>query len=151
MSGKVCDEITYPFTNFNGTTVEVWEWISHFITHIITDVITYTCCDWNSMGLADDNVLHTFRWLPAVFNTRAVFSRRELPLCRYWSVVFRHDDVIKWKHFPHNWPFVRGIHRSRWIPRTKGQWRGFDVFFDLHLNKRLSKQPWGWWFETPSW
>ena len=30
-----------------------------------------------------------------------------------------HDDVIKWKHFPRNWPFVRGIHRSRWIPRTK--------------------------------
>ena len=27
----------------------------------------------------------------------------------------------------------------------------FNVFFDLHLNKRLSKQPWGWWFETPSW
>ena len=26
----------------------------------------------------------------------------------------------------------------------------FDIFFDLRLNKRLSKQPWGWWFETPS-
>ena len=29
--------------------------------------------------------------------------------------------------------------------------RSFDVFFDLRLNKRLSKQPWGWWFDTPSW
>ena len=26
----------------------------------------------------------------------------------------------------------------------------FDVFFDMRLNKRLSKQSWGWWFETPS-
>ena len=26
----------------------------------------------------------------------------------------------------------------------------FDVFFDLPLNKRLSKQSWGWWFETLS-
>ena len=26
----------------------------------------------------------------------------------------------------------------------------FDVFFDLRLNKRLSKQSWGWWFETPT-
>ena len=26
----------------------------------------------------------------------------------------------------------------------------FDVFFDLCLNKRLSKQSWGWWFETLS-
>ena len=32
---------------------------------------------------------------------------------------FFHDDVIKWKHFPRNCPFVRGIHRSRWIPHTK--------------------------------
>ena len=43
----------------------------------------------------------------------------------YWF----HDDVIKWKHFPRHWPFVRGIHR--WpvnFPR-KG-----NVFFDLHLN-----------------
>ena len=27
--------------------------------------------------------------------------------------------------------------------------RNFDVFFDLGLNKRLSKQSWGRWFETP--
>ena len=28
--------------------------------------------------------------------------------------------------------------------------RSFDVFFDLRLNERLSKQSLGWWFETPS-
>ena len=28
--------------------------------------------------------------------------------------------------------------------------QSFDVFFDMHLNKRLSKQSWGWWFEMPS-
>ena len=27
---------------------------------------------------------------------------------------------------------------------------GFDVFFDLHLNKSLDKQSWSWWLETPS-
>ena len=167
------------------------------------------------------------------------------------------DHVIKWKHFPRYWPFVRGIHRSTVNSPNKGQWRGplmfslfcswingwvnkreagvwdaialimtslycrhrtsgalgnsddkfcikhmlgelwinnirssnviysmmtssnenifrvtghlcgestgprwipvqrpvtrsFEVFFDLHPNKRLSKQWWGWWFETPS-
>ena len=60
-----------------------------------------------------------------------------------------HDDVIKWKHFSRNWPFVRGIHRSPVNSPHKGQWRG-DVFFDLRPNKRLSKQWWGWWFETLS-
>ena len=39
ISGKVCDEITYPFTNFNDCTVEVWEWISNFNTRFIMDVI----------------------------------------------------------------------------------------------------------------
>ena len=33
----------------------------------------------------------------------------------------------------------------------KGQWRGPLMFFYLRPNKRLIKQPWGWWFETPSW
>ena len=28
--------------------------------------------------------------------------------------------------------------------------RSFDVYFDLSPNKRLSKQCWGWWFETQS-
>ena len=38
----------------------------------------------------------------------------------------------------------------RWIPRTRPVTRSFDVFFDLRLYKRLIKQSWGWWFETPS-
>ena len=37
------------------------------------------------------------------------------------------------------------------VPTQRPVTRSFDVFFDLCLNKRLSKQPWGWWFETPSW
>ena len=37
------------------------------------------------------------------------------------------------------------------FPSQRPVTRSFDVFFDLPLNKRLSKQPWGWWFETPAW
>ena len=40
---------------------------------------------------------------------------------------------------------VTGEFPSQW-PVT---W-SFDVFFDLQLYKQLSKQSWGWWFETPS-
>ena len=43
-----------------------------------------------------------------------------------------HDDVMIWKHFPHCWPFVQGIHLS-----TKGQW--FGHFFILCFNKLLNK------------
>ena len=37
------------------------------------------------------------------------------------------------------------------FPTQRPVTRSFDVFFDLRLNKRLSKQPWGWWFESPLW
>ena len=39
-----------------------------------------------------------------------------------------HDDVIKWKHFPRYWPFVRGSHRSTVNSPHKGQWRGALMF-----------------------
>ena len=42
---KMWVEIAYPFPNFNGCTVEVWEWISNFIPHFTMYVITYTCWD----------------------------------------------------------------------------------------------------------
>ena len=89
-----------------------------------------------------------------------------------WGVfLFRHDEVISilvlkrwfpcirvstwWRHQMEtfyallaicagNSP-VSGEFRTQ-IPVT----RSFNVFFDLRLNKRLSKQPWGWWFETLS-
>ena len=37
------------------------------------------------------------------------------------------------------------------FPTQRPVTRSFDVSFELRLNKRLSKQPWGWWFETPPW
>ena len=43
MLSEVWDKIAYPFPNFNRVTLEVWEWISDFIPHLIKDVITYSC------------------------------------------------------------------------------------------------------------
>ena len=39
---------------------------------------------------------------------------------------------------------------TQWIPCTRPVTRSFDVFFYLCLNKLLSKQSWGWWFEMLS-
>ena len=62
-----------------------------------------------------------------------------------------HDDVIKWKHFSRYWPFVRITHLSPVTSPHTGQWRGALMFsLTCALNKRLSKQSWGWWFEVPS-
>ena len=62
-----------------------------------------------------------------------------------------HDDVIKWKHFPALLGlWVGNSPVSGEFPRQRPVTRSLGVFFDMRPNKRLSKQPWGWWFETPS-
>ena len=46
---------------------------------------------------------------------------------------------------------MQGIHRSPVNSPQKGQWRGALMFSLICvLNKRLSKQWWGWWLETPT-
>ena len=94
-----------------------------------------------------------FLWSAPAKRLSKQSSRRlfETPLCSLWrhciGLHVMYDDVIEWKQFPRYWPFVWGTHRSPVNFRYKGT---FDVLFDLHLNKRLSKQSWVWWFETPS-
>ena len=68
-----------------------------------------------------------------VQSSLAMFPFTTIPHGWTVSLPETHDDVIKWKHFPRYWPFVRS----------------FDVFFDPRLNELLSKQSWGRWFETP--
>ena len=67
-----------------------------------------------------------------------------------FAKVWPHDDVIQWKKIFHilahcvgNSPVTGEFTSQR--PVT---W-SFDVFFDLCLNKLLSKQSRCWWFETP--
>ena len=52
-----------------------------------------------------------------------------------------HDDVIKWKHFPASLAFCAGNSPvTGEFPSQRPVTRSFDVFFDLHINRRLSKQ-----------
>ena len=95
----------------------------------------------------------TFHQYSITLSTHTVlaFHVPVLYMCHKLAISAPHDDVIKWKHFPRNWPFVRGIPRSPVNSPHKGQRRGASMyFFYLRMNKRLNKQWWGWWFETPS-
>ena len=69
-----------------------------------------------------------------------------------------HNDVVKWKHFPRYWSFVRGIHRSMVNSPHKGQWHGALMFYlicawinswvnnreagDLRRNRAQLQAPW---------
>ena len=70
------------------------------------------------------NVYNGFSW---IMSSSTVWS--------YFIVVAVHDGVIKWKHIPRYWPFVRGIQRWPMNSPHKGQRRGaFGIFFDLRIN-----------------
>ena len=70
----------------------------------------------------------------------------------------RHYEVKKnctwWRHQMETFSALLDIYAANSpvpgeFPTQRPVTRSFDVFFDLRLNKRLSKQSWGWWFETP--
>ena len=81
------------------------------------------------MKLATDSalVLVFINFLWAVYTTLSVTQRVKY-LENYIPIICHHDDVIKWKHFPCNWPFVREVHRSLVNFPHKGQWRGALMF-----------------------
>ena len=67
-----------------------------------------------------------------------------------WSICVRpHQNrtmIIKWKHFPRYWSFVRGIHRSPVNSPHKGQWRGalmFSLICAWSINGRVNNRETG--------
>ena len=67
----------------------------------------------------------SFRFIPISFHVNHIWSWKSFIGSHIESI---HDDVIKWKHFPRYWPFVREIHRSPVNFPHKGQWRGALMF-----------------------
>ena len=63
-------------------------------------------------------------------NMRPIWDRQDpgWPHVGPMNLAIWHDDVIKWKHFPRYWPFVRRIRRSPVNSPHKGQWRGALMF-----------------------
>ena len=62
----------------------------------------------------------------------AVLSRPQCVKMSFWTdtlycnspTLARHDDAIKWKHYPFYWPFLWGIHRPTVNSPHKGEWSG---------------------------
>ena len=76
--------------------------------------------------------------------TRRIRSRRPVAYklaCHVYQAHIHdhHDDVIKWSIFRVTGPSCGEFTVHRWIPLERLVTRIFDVFFDLHLNKRLSQ------------
>ena len=71
------------------------------------------------------------------------------------SVMFIQILMLWWRHQMETFSallviFAGNSAVSGQFPAQRPVTRTFDVFFDIRLNKRLSKQWWCWWFETLS-
>ena len=81
---------------------------------------------WQSLNLSTSNLAH-WNLIPSCdIIEHHITLIRVMTCC--WNQTWHHDDVIKWKHFPRYWPFVRGIHRSPVNSPHNGQWRGALMF-----------------------
>ena len=110
------------------------------IIHMVSSLPYFVMFRWRKVGT------RTKSWIRTQRSHLTVSLSLELPLHK----LCLHEDVIKWKHFLRYWPFARGIHQSP-DEFPSRQWRGaLMAYMICALNKRLSKQSWGWWFETPS-
>ena len=75
--------------------------------------------------ILDSTVLKLSLLLFVILNIVKKFERTQPCILRIIKI---HDGVIKWKHFPRYWSFVRGIHRWPVNSPHKGQWHGTLVF-----------------------
>ena len=69
--------------------------------------------------------------------------------------VLFHGFYSWWRHQMENFSALLAISAGNSpvigeFPTQRPVTRSFDIFFDLRVNKRLSKQWWGWWFHTLS-
>ena len=88
---------------------------------IISNIMSMPNCDDTTMKLCyviivEDRYCDTV-WQICKFHTQP-----------FHVLMVHHDDIIKWKHFPYHWPFVRGIYRSTVDSTHKGQWTGALMF-----------------------
>ena len=91
MPNKVWSEITYPFPNFNGCTIEVWEWICNFILYFILDIITNPCWEtihylrhcWNIVNWMNPPSQTPVKLL---IKTKKMHSRKCIGKCCLWNI-----------------------------------------------------------------
>ena len=146
---------------FKGFVEYKWFWYDFTFQNIIkTNRRNITSLSWSKLKSYTILRLH-YSYDPheAVLLHILIFVKQNQVILsdyhRFNAIQQSHKDVIIWKDFPMMTLSNGNIFRvtgplcgHRWIPAQRPVTRSFDVFFHIRLNKRLSKQSRGWWFET---
>ena len=97
----------------------------------------------------------TYLKFPFIFKVQSKNCFWNLIFDGNWCYWFRKIVIPWWRHQMETFSALLAICAENSpvpgeFPAQRSVTRSFYVFFDLRLNKRLSKQWWGWWFETLS-
>ena len=115
----------------SGKHVVLWQWHWWLLYHLHYIIITLGSL--YNVAVQHDRTARCLQMqnkCPILYS-KYTYSRASFDELQWTPVPLSHDDVIKCKHFPRYWSFVRGIHRSPVNSPHTGQWRGALVFFSI--------------------
>ena len=128
----------------------LWAWISFWTNlQVANEMSCINACMW-----CEPNVL-SYQWFYAKFSKCGDHLKRQLRPCKMCpSGGTLHFSLLhgpSWSNIFHiTSPLWAESSGHQWIPSQRPVMCRFDVFFDLRLNKWLSKQSIFQWFEMPS-
>ena len=84
-----------------------------------------------------------------IFIRETHLNKSSLKSCSCLGVLYmcHTEEQIGWQPW---WRYQMETISTGGFPSQRASNAGFDIFFDISLNKRLNKQTRRWWFETPS-
>ena len=156
---KVRDEITYPFQNFDGCTVEVWERISNFITgvwlfihteikvdpckhHLKGLIIVSHCYRCINLPISHKschvflNVIHFFVTGFFCFNSKIIF----LQCLGCWWISVRNVGS-KFFGFAMRWYWMFTFRSRDYVNTTVKKWACIQITFQFDMRNNFSKIP----------
>ena len=114
----------------------IYVWKYCFNIAVIIRRISESNHAWSCLG---DFTLYHYKWMTKKY----MWSQMELNEISWWCNQMETFSALM--------AICAGnLQVTGEFPAQRPVTRSFDIFFNLHLNKRLSKQWWGWWFEKPS-
>ena len=129
-------------------TNEARAWISNYITHLSIHTLVHA---WQIINI------YVYLYIYIYIRLSYLSLRLAATHVYLWTLAtvtyLSHIKVSWWRHQMETSSVLLAICAGNSpvtgeFPAQRPVTRRFNVFFDLPLNKRLSKQWWGWWFET---
>ena len=118
--------------------------------HKPTEVISYRYPNSNCIlsrkfvrGKTLPTVLIELQLIPSANGNIPLLLLAGLKLPKSSTTVVGHKNEL-------NFSMMTSSNRKIFLHAQRPVTQSFDVFFDMCPNKRLSKQSWSWWFQTPS-